>query len=222
MPHVKIEWPPESGFHYSNVGYAILGATLADAARVPYVRYITQNIFEPLDMRHSGFEPDANMRRKLAKGYIKLESGYDSEVAASELARGRGYKVPNGAIFTTVGDLAKFVSFEMGDGPEQVLKRSVLRANYERSFATRSSLGRQGDSMSARLGHVRDVRYGVGFAKMIVNGHIIFGHDGDVAGYSALALFDPNRHIGIVCLRNSNSEAYRKVAIKALVSVLDE
>ena len=63
-------------------------------------------------------------------------------------------------------------------------------------------------------------RYGVGFAKMTVNGHIVFGHDGDVAGYSAVALFDPDRHIGIICLRNSSSGAYREAAIKALVSIL--
>jgi hypothetical protein len=109
----------------------------------------------------------------------------------------------------------------MGDAPQGVLDHDVLRANYERSFDTRSP-GRGAASMSARLGHVRNVRYGVGFTKTVVNGHIIIGHDGDVAGYSALALFDPDRHIGIICFRNSNDETYRKVAIKALVSMLGE
>lgn len=211
LPHVKIESPPGSAFSYSNVGYAILGAALAKAADVPYTRYITENIFEPLGMTHTGFEPDADMRRNLAKGYIRLPTGYDSKSAASELVEGRGYKVPNGAIFTTVGDLARFVSFEMGDGPQDVLKRDVLRANHERSFATHSSLG---------LDHAQGVSYGVGFAKMTVNGHIVMGHDGDVAGYSAVALFDPDRHIGIICLRNSSNGAYREAAIEALVSIL--
>ena len=161
LPHVKIEAPPESHFQYSNVGYAILGATLAKAAQVRYTSYITQNIFRPLGMTHSGFEPDADMRRHLSKGYIGLPAGYNSDLPASELVRGRGYKVPNGAIFTTVGDLGKFVSFEMGDGPQGVLKHDVLRANYARSFPQDSSLG---------LDHSRDVSYGVGFEKLIVGG----------------------------------------------------
>jgi hypothetical protein len=69
---------------------------------------------------------------------------------------------------------------------------------------------------------VQNVSYGVGFEKITVNGHIIIGHDGDVAGYSAVALFDPERHIGIICLRNSSNGAYRKAAIKALASILGE
>jgi len=213
LPHVRLEAPPESHFQYSNVGYAILGAALANAAEVPYTRYITRNIFEPLGMTHSGFEPDAAMRKHLSKGYISIPTGYNSQLPAAELVRGRGYKVPNGAIFTTVGDLAKFVSFEMGEGPQDVLKHSVQRANYQRSFPQGSSLG---------LDHARDVSYGVGFEKMVVNGHVLIGHDGDVAGFSALALFDPDRRIGIVCLRNSNNGAYRKAAIKALVSILGQ
>ena len=34
-------------------------------------------------------------------------------------ATGRGYKVPNGAIFTTVDDLSRFVAFELGQRPGQ-------------------------------------------------------------------------------------------------------
>ena len=31
---------------------------------------------------------------------------------------GRGYRVPNGAMFSTINDLAKFVAWELGEGPD--------------------------------------------------------------------------------------------------------
>ena len=210
LPHVKIESPPGSAFSYSNVGYAILGAALAKAADVPYTRYITENIFEPLGMTHTGFEPDADMRRNLAKGYIRLPTGYDSKSAASELVEGRGYKVPNGAIFTTVGDLARFVSFEMGDGPQDVLKRDVLRANHERSFA----------ALIAGLGPCP----GCELRRRVRKDDCEWPHrHGTRRRRSRLfggRLVDPDRHIGIICLRNSSNGAYREAAIEALVSIL--
>ena len=49
-----------------------------------------------------------------------------------ELA-GRGYKVPNGGLFSTVGDLARFLAFEMGNGPEAVLQglRSLWHYHHD-------------------------------------------------------------------------------------------
>jgi CubicO group peptidase (beta-lactamase class C family) len=203
LPRVTLESAPETRFGYSNVGYAILGAALEQAAGMPYTDYVARNIFVPLGMTDTAFEPDAQMRTHLAKGYIVVKPGaVDESLAAAELRNGRGYKVPNGAIFTTVGDLAKFVSFEMGFGPGDVLSSEALRANFSRAFPV-------GNGSS---------EYGIGFMKEESGASVLVGHSGSVAGYTASAFFNPEAHVGVICLRNSSISCDKTVmaAISAL------
>src|SRR5262249_4860773 len=111
---------PGTQFSYSNIGYAILGAALSRAAGQSYVEYVSARILKPLGMVDSAFEPNDRIRARIARGYVIDRNGIDQETPERE-HQGRGYKVPNGAIYTTVADLAKFMIFELGGGPETVL-----------------------------------------------------------------------------------------------------
>lgn len=107
LPHTKFAFEPGTRFSYSNIGYAILGAALARAAGQTYVDYVRQHVFEPLGMSDTAFGPNDRIRARIAKGYVNDDGKIDAETAARE-HQGRGYKVPNGAVYTTVGDLARF------------------------------------------------------------------------------------------------------------------
>jgi CubicO group peptidase (beta-lactamase class C family) len=136
LPHVRYESKPGEKFSYSNIGYAILGAALSRAAAEPYTDYLRRHILGPLGMAHTTFEPDGNALRVLAKGYDVKNGKGDSSAAAKELASGRGYKVPNGGLFSTVDDLAKVVSFEFGQGPSVVLDPQTVHENFSRVYPT--------------------------------------------------------------------------------------
>jgi CubicO group peptidase (beta-lactamase class C family) len=170
------------------VGYAILGAALGRAARQPYVDCMREQILVPLGMTHTAFELDAAMRPRLAKGYEVDGGKADPASAARELAAGRGYKVPNGGLFTTVGDLARFVSFQLGEGPEAVLSRATRADNLTRTNSSVLDLS---------------TGYGVGFMVSRRGGLVIYGHAGDVAGYSAVAQFDRTTRTGVIVLSNA-------------------
>jgi CubicO group peptidase (beta-lactamase class C family) len=118
LPHLHYQFEPGTRFFYSNIGFAVLGAALSRAAGESYVEYVPKHIFEPLGMTHSALERNAQMLPHLSKGYQSMGPGgaVDSETPQHEHEAGRGYKVPNGAIYTTVGDLARFASFLMGQG----------------------------------------------------------------------------------------------------------
>lgn len=187
LPQVKYLYEPDTHFYYSNIGYAILGATLGRAAGEPYVDYVKDRIFASLQMTHTAFEPDPQIQPNIAKGY---DVGQDGKVDAETPARehqGRGYKVPNGAIYTTVSDLARFVAFELGEGPESVLKKKIWEDNLTRTNSSTNDL---------RLG------YGVGFMVSRRGDLVFYGHGGSVAGYNALALFERASKTGVVVLRN--------------------
>jgi len=93
------------------------------------------------------------------------------------LRKGRGYKVPNGAVFTTVSDMARFVSFEMGYGPDTVLNKKVLLESQSQMFWT---------------GEDATTGYGLGLMLVRKGDTVGLGHGGSAAGFLAGAYFDPS------------------------------
>ncbi|HXB68382.1 MAG TPA: serine hydrolase [Candidatus Acidoferrales bacterium] len=188
LPHTHYILEPGTRFAYSNIGFAILGAALSRAAGEPYVEYIPKHIFQPLGMTHSALERNAQVMPHLSKGYQPMgPSGeVDSETPQREHETGRGYKVPNGAIYTTVGDLARFASFLLGQGPESVLKTASLEG-----FQTQSAV-------PADFGLANG--YGIGFEVHRRENYVAFGHGGAVAGYTASLLMNRKAGVGVIVL----------------------
>ena len=186
LRHTKFDTDPGAAWEYSNIGYASLGAALQHASGVPYMDYVRDQILIPLGMTRTGFALDQAMRARLATGYAIARDGVDTLQPRRELT-GRGYKVPNGGLFSTVDDLAAFLRFEMGQGPDAVLPRAEVARHFGAlTYATN-------DLMSG---------YGVGFHAVRRGSMVALGHPGAVAGYLSAAYFDPVRHTGAIVLRN--------------------
>jgi len=205
LPKLRFEQEPDTHFIYSNIGYAILGAALSRAARQRYTDYVQEHILAPLGMWHTRFEPDGQMTSVIAKGYVLHDGAVDSKQALEELKNGRGYKVPNGALFTTLSDMARFVSFELGYGPEKVLSKKVLQESQSQMFWAEE-----------------DGATGYGLGLMFVrNGDTVgLGHGGLVAGYLAGEYFDPSSHLGIIFLRNVQGHGFEPHFIVGLLGEL--
>jgi CubicO group peptidase (beta-lactamase class C family) len=188
LPQTKYDFEPDTRFLYSNIGYAILGAALGRAAGMPYTTWVQQRIFTPLAMAHTAFEPNAAIQPKIAKGYEVDRAGkIDSDDAQREHA-GRGYKVPNGAIYTTVDDLARFVSLEIGEAAQAVIDNKVLDANFSKVNSSNADL---------------DSGYGIGFQLTRRGATVFLGHGGSVAGYTAQAWVHRPSKLGVIVLRNA-------------------
>jgi len=189
LPHLRYELEPGTRYSYSNMGFAILGVALERAAGEPYTEYVPKHIFVPLGMTHSALEWNAQLATHLARGYdVTGPSKVDSETAQRENENGRGYKVPNGAIYTTVGDLALFASFEMGRGPDGVLKKTSLD-RFQRQTIVPGDIG-------------LTTGYGLGFEVDRIENYVAFGHSGGVAGYNAMLLMNRLKGLGVVVLSN--------------------
>jgi CubicO group peptidase (beta-lactamase class C family) len=188
LPHTKYDLEPDTQYQYSNIGYAILGAALGRAAATPYTTWVQQRILNPLQMKATMFEPNAAIANTLTKGYEIDRSGNVSFDAPLREHAGRGYKVPNGALYTTIDDLARFVSFELGEGPSSVLPKDVWEANLTRVNSS------NGDLSSA---------YGIGFMLNRRGTDVYLGHSGSVAGYAAQAMVHRASKTGVIVLRNA-------------------
>lgn len=188
LPHLSYAYMPGTRFLYSNIGYAILGVALGRAAGVPYTTWERTHVFEPLGMARTRFEIDPSIAMDVATGYdVGRDGSIDSLTAAKEGREGRGYKVPNGAIFTTVDDLSRFVELELGNGPASVLPAARLDSAFGGLVASSADLG---------------VGYGLGFMAMRRQAFTFTGHSGGVAGYLSWMYFSRPAQVGVVLFRN--------------------
>lgn len=189
LEETRFQHEPDTHYLYSNIGYAVLGAALARVANQPFETYVTEQILQPLGMTSTVFVPDDTIRKRLARGYLMLLGKPNHDTPEAEHI-GRGYRTPNGALYSTVNDLARFLAFELGYGPESVLKRSSLEANFSRVNSANGDL---------------TMGYGVGFSVRRQGERIFVGHSGSVAGYTAAAFVDRKTKTGVIVLRNQSA-----------------
>jgi CubicO group peptidase (beta-lactamase class C family) len=192
LKQTRYVFEPGTKFGYSNIGYAVLAAALSRAARQPYTEYVRQHIWEPLGMTQTTFEPDPRMRAKIAKGYHLKKNGQAEEGIAEQLQY-HGYEVPAGSVFTTVGDLAKFVVFELGGGPATVLQPQALEQNFQRIITTNENF---------------TSGYAVGYEVQRRCNSVYFGHQGGMWGYVADAFFNLPTKTGVIVLHNATGDKF--------------
>jgi CubicO group peptidase (beta-lactamase class C family) len=205
LPHTSYAVEPGTQFSYSNIGYAILGATLARAAGEPYTDYLPKHIFTPLGMSHTALVFSPEMLPHLSKGYEVGPAGkLNADESQREHQNGRGYKVPNGAIYTTVVDLGRFASFLMGEGPDTVLKAAVLEKTLAQSAAQADFALSGGYTLGGQITR-RD-------------NYVALGHGGGVAGYQAGLQINRDAKVAVIVLANAIGEtvATGDLALKAL------
>jgi len=96
---------PGSSFTYSNTGYILLGYIIEKASGETLDTYLNKNIFNPLDMKNTGFQNENSFIDNLAIGYLTYEKN-KAEVSWTETNIGvvRG----SSGLCSTVEDLIKW------------------------------------------------------------------------------------------------------------------
>ena len=197
IPQTTYAHEPGTQYLYSNIGYASLGVALSRAAGEPFTAFIERRSIRPLQMSRTAFAPTPALRKDLATGYTRRDGKPDHSAPDRELD-GRGYRVPNGALFSTVNDLAKFVAWELGEGPAGILKSDTQTSNYSRVYSANGALSSG---------------YGLGFQATRRGDFVALGHGGSTAGFRAAALFHRQSKTGVIVLRNAEGGSFDASAI---------
>ena len=214
LEEVSFEYEPGTRYQYSNIGYAMLGAAVERAAGEPFMEHVSATMLAPLGMESSTFFPTPELEDRIAAGVtVKDDGSLDAEQPAREHA-GRGYKVPNGALYSTVEDLGVFLRFLIGTEGEPfdgVIPADFRQKNLTKAFAT-------GDLASG---------YGFGFmARRLDDGDgnpfTAYGHGGSVAGYRAAAWIEPETDAAVILLRNVGGDGLNltEMSLTALAEVV--
>lgn len=175
-----MEFPkyPDPGkyYSYSNAGYILLGYIIEKASGISYKEYLQKNIFDPLEMKNSGFGYDRRKDNKLALGYetnmdcLTKESFIDMSV----------WPHAAGAIYSTTEDLYKWD-----------------RALYTNKLVSEKSV--------EKIFTPAKNDYGYGWFIRSENGKRFYWHDGRVFGFNAYIARRVDEDICIVALSNVES-----------------
>ncbi len=107
---------PGQEFHYSNVGYSLLGIIIENISNVSYEDYLQKNIFEPAGMKHTGYQLPNWEHHLFAEGYsyngkiwgnVFEKNNYQKQVSWNLKA--------NGGLLSTPMDMYKFYEALKGE-----------------------------------------------------------------------------------------------------------
>lgn len=189
---------PGVAFHYSNLGYVVLGQIVAGAsggARCQDV--VTSALLEPLGLAATTWAepPGAPLGQRLEDGELRPEGAEP----------GDGEFAPLGGLWSTVEDLARWVGFfcdaypprdDPDDGPLRRASRREMQ-QVARSTSPLTSLRRDGRLVASAGG------YGMG---LVVRDDLqlgrVVGHGGGLPGWGSFMSWLPERDVGFVGLAN--------------------
>jgi CubicO group peptidase (beta-lactamase class C family) len=202
IPTTGFLTPPGTEYSYSNIGYGILGLALQRAAGTDFMELMRSMLFRPLGLGDTFFVlEDPRHIGRMSVGYSRSGDGTISAERATREHFGRGYKVPNGGVYSTVHDLARFAAAMMGATDVEVLSANSRAEILEPQHpAEEYGLGLQ----LADGGSVRTA-----------------GHGGSVAGYNANLVFDPATGWGVAMLRTTSYNPPMRSLLLELVAAGD-
>ena len=187
IPTTSFQAKPGMEYSYSNIGYGILGLAISRATNKPFIRLVNDNILGPLNMKNSFYIVPVSDTIRLSLGVGTYSDNKDIKTPYRE-HKGRGYKVPNGGIYTTPNDLAKFVIALMGTSDKKIIN--------DESRKLMQTICTPNDSRNG---------YGLGLNISTTNDDLkIIGHSGSLAGYSSYFCFDIKNGNAVILLRNYN------------------
>lgn len=193
-------YPANYIFSYSNLGIALLGATVGKLGGAGYSNYMDTHLLRPLNMAHSEF------------AFSTTSKSYDNgnEVEALPMR-----DLPASGLNSSVNDIAQFMEMVLADGQyngKQILKAESVQEMFR--------------VQNANVPLDFDARVGLGWMLNNVEvpqGGKVASHGGLTMNFHTLMVVLPEKKLGVVVLSNSTTAqgVVSKVAAETLKLALE-
>lgn len=182
---------PGAGFHYSNIGYQILGLVAEQAAHRAYAEMLASEIFAPLGMTSTTAAITATQKLHAATGYVPLRDDRpphpnDPLVEAPWIE----YSAADGCIVSTAPDMARWMKSIVGRGAGPS-GRILSAESFDRLVRP-----------WVRVSPFDVTAYGYGFFVRSVEGRTVIRHTGGMLGFTSALAADLDGGRGVVVLTN--------------------
>ena len=174
----KLTSSPGKEFHYSNINYIVLGEVVQAVSGISYEQYMKENIFEPLDMKHSYADLMEAYENGLTNGY----NSYFGFMLPRKIISHEA-SIPAGYLVSTANDMAHYIIAELNHG-------------YYKNGSIISEYG---------MDETQDTIYNF-YAMGWFTNYIYNYHGGSTETYRSHVAMRPTSNLGIVMLFNSNDQ----------------
>ncbi|MDQ6687244.1 MAG: beta-lactamase family protein [Actinomycetota bacterium] len=175
--HAPIAEPGEY-FHYSNLGYALLGEAVARLAGMTWWELVSARLLGPLGMRQTSY----HRMDPATQGY---SVHHFAGTLTPEPHRDTAAMAPAGQLWSTVEDLTRWGAF-LASGHPGILATSTLRKMARPVIAS-------------------EEEYGLGLRQLEVDGHLLVGHTGSMPGFVATLFVEQESGDGVIALANATT-----------------
>ncbi|NPC44553.1 serine hydrolase [Nocardioides sp. zg-1230] len=167
--------PPGAWFHYSNLGYGLLGEVVARRFGAPWRALVAERLLQPLGMRATSYLPRPGAQPGWSVDHF-------TGVRVHEPLTDTGAMAPAGQLWSTLADLVTWGQVLGGARPDVV--RSSSLEEMQRPVTP---------------------DYGLGLMLGVHPGGRLVGHNGSMPGFLAALHVDPDSGIGAVVLANATT-----------------
>jgi CubicO group peptidase (beta-lactamase class C family) len=176
-------YPQDSWWHYSNLGFALLGELVAQVTGGTWESYVQDRVLGPLQMTRTTQFPEA----PAAQGYSVQP--YADEVVAEPHLDLRGI-APAGQLWSTVVDLCRWSGALCGLHPQTISGEALAQMTATRTIAD-----------------LEHWSWGFGLGLMLLRDRerIYVGHTGGMPGFLAAVVCDPETSWSVVLLTNGGA-----------------
>lgn len=191
-----ISKPTGSEIIYSNPAYTLIGYLVQKFSGVPYKKYIQENIFTPLEMTNTAFEPTPAMDERISMPYT-VDEKTGSQVPA---VRVKAAVWPAGIVYGTIYDQSNWLIANLNGGVFKG-KRIIGEKTLEQMFT------RQHDRFKGGIEGIwgnETAGFGLTWWSQVRDGDRYFAHSGSLSGYTAFLLGNRDRKLGFAILTNGN------------------
>ncbi|MFD1860068.1 class A beta-lactamase-related serine hydrolase [Aeromicrobium camelliae] len=181
---LRLAHPPGTRFHYSNVGYAILGRIVEQLHGRPWFDVVRDEVLAPIGAA------DAMSLRPDTSAAVPLAVHPHEDLLHAEPEFDAGAMAPAGQVWSSIDGLARWARFALSDG-EGLLSPATM------------DLMRVPLAVDDRLGAGWDSAQGLGWRIWHDGARRYVGHGGSMPGFLATLKVEPERGIGVVVLTNT-------------------
>jgi len=184
--------PPGTYFHYSNVGYKIVGLVVEALRGKPFPEVLQDRVVGPLGMRSTLTSMTNASRPRIATAYSPLHDDRPIPYGAP-LVPSLWFEsdTADGSICTTGSDMARYMRFILNRGvgdSGRVLSKKGFELLTARAVAPQD--GKHGE------------HYGYGLGVEEDDGHLGIRHTGGMIGHFCSMRIDMNDEIGVMVMVN--------------------
>ena len=216
---------PQSGFEYSNLGFAILGRAIANVSGAAYQDFVAATVLEPLGLVDTGYDAKTLDPDRLVVGHRRSQDRWEALPFS-----GPGEFSPIGGLFSTVSDLSRWVLYLLdaypprGDRDDGPLRRSSRREMQGMHRLDVVSAGLDLSAAPGRPARVNGVAEGYGFGLFVQRfterGDVV-SHSGGYPGFGSHMRWHPLTGLGVIGLANATYAAPGRPCAQALDVLLD-